>query len=97
MTSELGEPIITEQRVKEIWGRPISDLVNVARSELRQVDTWIKATTLRNLREQLLVQGYPDSIREYVLHMACCHFGSMETDQFLQDRNCYPEWMKVSK
>jgi hypothetical protein len=90
----LDGSIITEQRVKEIWSRPISDLVNVARSELRQVDTWIKATTLRNLRNELIAQGCTETLREYVVLISEHRFGSIETDQFLHNLNCYPEWMK---
>ena len=62
-------------------------------SKLREADKLIKATTLENARVWVRSNVSDFMIREYLLTMIRCHFGSAETDQLLQNMNAYPEWM----
>ena len=56
-----------------------------------EADLLIKQEALKELARQMA--SYPNSIKNYVNLMARCHYGSVETDQFLLELNCYPDWM----
>lgn len=61
------------------------------RNKCRAADELVKRTALACL--QLRLKGQPKVIRDYVILMARCHFGSVETDNFLQEMRAYPDWI----
>jgi hypothetical protein len=81
---------MTEDQAKAIC--LAEDLSDYSREELREADEWVKTHALAKLSSVL--NGQPNTLREYVLLMARCHFGSGETDEFLTSMGCYPDWMK---
>jgi hypothetical protein len=82
--------MITETKVREI--HEANELNKYQHSELVAADNWIKAYALQKLRTKLSALE-SKSIRDFVLLMARCHYGSTETDDFLQKLDCYPTWM----
>jgi hypothetical protein len=80
---------ITEERVKTIHAA--TNLTPFSHDELVNADNWIKRYALNKLHTAL--HDVPKPIREYIELMARCHYGSVETDEFLQEMHCYPLWM----
>lgn len=89
METDMSKTKITEAMVKEIHNA--SDLSQYTHTQLSLADQWIKDKALTKLRFQMA--GLPNTVKNYVFLMSRCHFGSVETDQFLTDMGCYPKWM----
>ncbi len=84
---------ITQAKVMEI--HKAKDLSGYSHAELRACDEWLKAYALKQLANTLQrkpLAPMAKTIIEYILLMARCHFGSVETDRFLTELNCYPKW-----
>jgi hypothetical protein len=64
--------------------------------ELREADQWVKQYALDRLSQHLKATGATKAMSEYIMLMARCHYGSIETDDFLRAHQCYPEWLTVS-
>jgi hypothetical protein len=63
------------------------------REQCKAADSLIKLETLGALKNWLAKNITNVTIRDYVWLMTRCHFGSYETDQFLQKLGMYPDWM----
>jgi hypothetical protein len=79
---------ITVEKVKEI--HRAKDLQQYDHKTLQQADQWVKQFALAQLKSKLKSELL---VRDYVLLMARCHYGSVETDDFLKAMGCYPDWM----
>lgn len=82
---------ITEAKVMEI--HQAEDISSYSYDELRDADHWMKAYALESLAKHLMAAGVTKAMREYVMLMCRCHYGSIETDEFLRAHGCYPQWM----
>src|ERR1700751_6147352 len=83
---------MTEDKAKEIHNA--TDLSVYTHDEFREADAWVKGYALQQLSEWLKEDGRQCSaVGDYVLLMARCHYGSVETDEFLRTLGCYPEWL----
>lgn len=80
---------LNEAQVRAI--HEADDLQRFTREELRAADQWIKDYALAELAKELSATS--SKIRDYVMLMARCHYGSMETDALLASLRCYPAWM----
>ncbi len=80
-----------EAKVKEI--HKAEDLQSYTHSELVQADNWVKDFALYKLAEYLKTGPVTPALGEYVMLMARCHYGSLETDEFLKAYQCYPDWL----
>lgn len=80
-----------EAKVIEI--HKATDLSGYTHSQLMYADNWVKAYALDKLANHLKAAGVTKAMSEYVLLMARCHYGSIETDEFLKAHQCYPKWM----
>jgi hypothetical protein len=58
-----------------------------------QADALIRETTLTNAGNWL-DEYTPPKVAEYMKLMLKHHYGSGETDEFLQSINAYPDWME---
>lgn len=81
-----------EAKVKEIHNA--TDLRGYEREELEQADYWVKLYALDKLTDHLNKAGVTNALKAYVMLMARCHYGSVETDEFLQAHHCYPDWVR---
>lgn len=81
---------ITEDKVREIHQSKV--LSGYTHEELHEADAWLKAYALDQLQGKLSNTGI--CIGDYVMLMARCHFGSVETDKLLTELDCYPSWMR---
>jgi hypothetical protein len=57
-------------------------------------DTLIKNVTLFNAKKWLSEQSQHRGLIDYMMLMLSFHYGSGETDEFLQSINAYPDWME---
>ena len=80
---------ITEDKAREI--SRAKDLSVYTREQCVACDRWIEDFAMRKLR--LRLRKLPNPIKNYVQLMARCHFGSLETDDFLTELECYPDWL----
>lgn len=60
-------------------------------SMCRAADNLIKTVVMANLEAAIL--HIPYRTREYVQLMVSCHYGSVETDEYLTGLKCYPDWL----
>lgn len=81
-----------EAKVREI--HRATELSGYTHDELREADQWVKDAALEKLEQHLKATATPEALSEFVLLMARCHYGSIETDAFLWAHQCYPEWLK---
>jgi hypothetical protein len=81
---------MNEAKAREIFGA--EDLEKYSHTDLREADQWVKSFALQKLGASLADQ--PKAIRKYMLLMARCHYGSVETDAFLKEMDCYPAWVR---
>lgn len=79
---------MTKDEYLKLKTKPFSEWT---RQECIQADSFIKDVALTILAANLKPQ--PKVIQDYVNLMARCHYGSIETDEFLKALNCYPDWM----
>ena len=82
---------ITEDKAREIHNA--KDLTTYSYDQLVAADQFIKAYALDRLEQVLASKGIEHVIGEYIMLMSRCHFGSVETDEFLTSLGCYPAWM----
>lgn len=80
-----------EAKVREI--HRATELSGYTHDELREADQWVKDYALVRLKE-VIAHSNTQGMREFILLMARCHYGSTETDAFLSAHQCYPEWLK---
>jgi len=81
-----------EAKVREI--HKAQSLEGYTHEELREADRWVKDYALHQLSLWLKEDGRQSTaVGDYVMLMARCHYGSVETDQFLKVCGCYPEWL----
>lgn len=83
---------MNEAKVKEIYNA--TSLKGYTHTELRQADLWTRDYALTRLEQHLKDAGVTVAMKEYVILMAGCHYGSIETDGLLIAHQCYPEWLK---
>ena len=85
---------MTEDRAKEICLATPVQLRDkgIPRKELVQADQWIRDYALNSLKAK--IDKYPAPIKAFVSLCARAHFGSVETDTFLNQMGCYPKWME---
>lgn len=82
---------MTVEKAHEICNA--KDLSKYTREECRASDEWIKQYALNALKTKLRGDGFSREVRAFILLMVRCHYGSVETDDFLRSQNCYPEWL----
>jgi hypothetical protein len=85
------ESQMLEAKVIEIY--KAQTLRGYSSEELREADQWVKQYALDRLSQHLKAAGVTKAFSEYVMLMARCHYGSIETDHFLSVHLCYPKWM----
>jgi hypothetical protein len=83
-----------EAKAREITSS--KDLSGYSCLELRKADEWIQNYALTKLQLTLTEKGVMKEARAYIALMARCHYGSVETDEFLMSMNCYPSWLQNS-
>ena len=82
---------MTEAKVREIDSS--TELSKYSYDELHSADEWVKSFALAKLADYLKQEQVPVTLREYILLMSRCHYGSVETDELLLSLSCYPEWI----
>lgn len=87
--------MLTEARVKEIWSTEGEAQFGLSLEDCRKADEWIKVYACKVFLGK--TKNYPKPIRDYLVTMVRCHFGSVETDELLIELGCYPEWMGAGK
>lgn len=80
---------MTEDKAREI--HTAKDLSPYSHKELQLADAWVKEYAIKALEAQ--VSDMPKALRDYILLMVRVNYGSMETDHFLSEMNCYPSWV----
>jgi hypothetical protein len=87
--------IMDEARAKEI--HLAMDLSEYSHEELSAADAWLKAYAIVKLEQYLKTVKTSRSLKDYIMLMVRTHYGSVETDEFLAEHGCYPEWVEYSK
>lgn len=79
--------MMTEERAKEVIQHGDSSI-----EVCKEADLFVKQYALKELNERLMSCDNK-VIKDYVILMTKSTFGSTETDKFLMDLHCYPEWI----
>lgn len=77
-------------RWKETRGE---DAGNWKPADCRAADALIKDRALKTLAVKLKGFNTSQYVKEYIHMMTRCHYGSVETDDFLTKMGCYPDWL----
>ena len=86
---------VREAKAREIFDCDATHLLKYSPSQLAAADQWFKNYSLAKLKARLT--KYDKPTRDYILLMARCHYGSAETDEYLAQMGCYPQWLKRGK
>lgn len=79
---------MTPQEYKALKRRPIEEWTM---AECIAADDLVKQVTLETLRIKL--RQYPAEVASFIQLMVRAHFGSAEVDEFLNDLQCFPDWI----
>ena len=71
-----------------------SDLSGYSHQDLQRADQWVKVYATNKLAQHLKRTGVTVAMKDYILLMVKCHYGSVETDEFLKAHQCYPDWVR---
>jgi hypothetical protein len=69
------------------------DAAQWKREDCVAADRLVKEETIKRLEAGLLDTATPTRVGDYVILMATHHFGSVETDKFLESIGAYPDWI----
>jgi hypothetical protein len=86
---------IDEAKAKEI--HLSLDLSEYSHAELSAADAWLKEYAIAKLAQYLRTVKTSRSLKDYIMLMVRTNYGSVETDEFLAEHGCYPEWVEYSK
>lgn len=86
----------TKLKMDEAKAREITQSHNLEKythDELRQANTWVQDYSLAKLQLRLTEQGASKEVRNFISLIARASYGSVETDRFLIELKCYPDWL----
>lgn len=86
---------MTEEKAREIFYA--KSLEQYTHAQCVAADQWVKAHAINKFHHVVADANLPGPMRQFIIEMVRCHYGSMEVDNMLTKLKCYPEWLADSR